>query len=139
MPIDSVFPLSGAAAPLAGAALNARADELGASLGLWTVAPFALTLLAIALLPLLANHWWERSRSKQLVIGALALPVAAYLLFVHGELGRHVLIEKAHEYVSFLVLLGALFVITGGVWIRGSLSGTPLVNTAILGIGALIA
>jgi Na+/H+ antiporter NhaD/arsenite permease-like protein len=43
------------------------------------------------------------------------------------------------EYVSFIVLLGALFVITGGVYVGGSLAGTPLVNTAMLGIGALIA
>jgi Na+/H+ antiporter NhaD/arsenite permease-like protein len=41
--------------------------------------------------------------------------------------------------VSFICLLGSLFIITGGIYIRGSLSGTPLLNTAILGIGAVIA
>jgi Na+/H+ antiporter NhaD/arsenite permease-like protein len=49
------------------------------------------------------------------------------------------LAEKAQEYVSFILLLTALFVITGGIVVRGSLSGTPLVNTGVLGLGAVIA
>jgi Na+/H+ antiporter NhaD/arsenite permease-like protein len=56
-----------------------------------------------------------------------------------GEPGRAVLGEKAHEYIGFIVVIGALFVITGGINIEGSLSGTPLVNTGVLGLGAVLA
>jgi Na+/H+ antiporter NhaD/arsenite permease-like protein len=121
---------------------SARAQEahdLGAGMPLWTLLPFGAILLAIALLPLVAGHWWEHNKNKGIVATLLALPIAAYLLLAHGEAGLHVLLEKGHEYLAFIVLLGSLFVITGGVYVRGSLSGTPLLNTAILGIGAVIA
>lgn len=125
----------------AAAAIPAAPDvhELGTSLGLWTVLPFVGTLLAIAILPLAGAHWWEHNRNKALVAAAFALPVALYLVLAHGATGGYVLLEKLHEYTSFIVLLLSLFVITGGVYVRGSLSGTPIVNTAILGLGAGLA
>jgi Na+/H+ antiporter NhaD/arsenite permease-like protein len=51
----------------------------------------------------------------------------------------HALLEKAEEYAAFIVLLASLYVITGGIHVRGSLSGTPLLNTAILGLGSALA
>jgi Na+/H+ antiporter NhaD/arsenite permease-like protein len=104
----------------------------------WTVLPFVLLLLAIAVLPLVAPHFWESNRNKAVVAGALALPVASYLAAAHGAAGVHELEEKAKEYVSFIVLLASLFVVTGGIYVRGSLAGTPLVNTVVLGLGALV-
>ncbi|MBM3977590.1 MAG: sodium:proton antiporter [Planctomycetes bacterium] len=130
----ALLPTVSLAAPSA-----APAADMGATLGLWTVIPFLGILLSIAVLPLVAHHWWEHNRNRALVAALFAVPVAAYLLFAHGAAGGHVLGEKLHEYVSFVVLLGSLFVITGGIYIRGSLSGTPLVNTAILAIGAGLA
>src|SRR5262245_46242500 len=109
--------------------------EIGAELPLWTVLPFVGLLLSIALLPLAAPHFWHRDRNRALVSAAFALPVLAYLPLAFGAHGVHALAEKAHEYVSFIALLGALFVITGGIHVRGSLSGTPLLNTAVLAIG----
>jgi Na+/H+ antiporter NhaD/arsenite permease-like protein len=109
------------------------------ALPIWTVLPFVLLLLSIAVLPLVLPHFWESNRNKGVVAGALALPVAAYLVAAHGAAGVHELEEKAKEYVSFIVLLASLFVVTGGIYVRGSLAGTPLVNTAVLGLGALIA
>jgi Na+/H+ antiporter NhaD/arsenite permease-like protein len=105
----------------------------------WTVLPFALLLLAIAILPLAAPQLWERNRNKGIVALLLALPVAVYLVAAHGSAGVHQLIERAKEYVSFIVLLASLFVVTGGIYVRGSLAGTPLVNTGVLGLGALLA
>ena len=104
---------------------------------LWVI-PFALFLLAIAVLPLVAPHFWERNRNKGLVAAVLGLPVAVWLLVGPAE-GAHWLLASLEEYVAFIVLLGALFVITGGIYLKGSLAGTPIVNTAFLGIGALIA
>ena len=109
------------------------------ALPIWTVLPFVALLLAIAILPLAAPRFWESNRNKAVVAGLLALPVAIYLVSAHGAAGVHELIEKAKEYVSFIVLLTALFVVTGGIYVRGSLSGTPVLNTALLGIGALLA
>jgi Na+/H+ antiporter NhaD/arsenite permease-like protein len=132
-----------ALAPPASAALQEAAHggghDLGADMPLWTLLPFAAILLAIAVLPLVAGHWWEHNKNKGIVAAACAVPIGAWLLVEHGDAGMHVLLEKGHEYVAFIVLLAALFVITGGVYVRGSLDGTPLLNTAILGIGALIA
>jgi Na+/H+ antiporter NhaD/arsenite permease-like protein len=107
-------------------------------LPLWTVLPFAGLLLSIAFLPLVVPHFWESNRNRSLVAGLFALPVAVYLL-AQGEPGLHELLEKGKEYTSFILLLGALFVITGGIRVRGSLSGTPLLNTAVLGLGAVLA
>ncbi len=117
------------ASPLAAAA-GARA-----AVPLWAVAPFALMLLSIAVLPLVANHLWEHNRNKAILSLALGLPVAAWLVRVDpGALGR-----AAHEYVAFISLLGALFVIAGGIVVRGTLAGTPGLNAALLGIGAVLA
>ncbi len=106
---------------------------------IWTVLPFAGMLLSIALAPLARPHFWEPHRNKALVAASWSAPVLFYFLVVHGSAGAHELLDKGRDYVSFIVLLGSLFVITGGVHVRGSLSGTPLVNTGILGLGACLA
>lgn len=104
-------------------------------MSLIAVLPFALLLGAIAILPLVAGHFWESNRNKAMVTAALAAPVALYLGFAHP----HGLLHSVEEYVSFLVLLGSLFVIAGGIHLEGDLEGRPSTNTALLGIGALLA
>jgi len=113
--------------------------ELGHELALWTILPFVALLGCIAVLPLSAAHWWEHNRNKGLVVALLAVPLAVYLLGSFGSRGAHVLLEQGRDYLSFILLLGSLYVVTGGIQLRGSLSGTPLLNTAFLGIGAVIA
>jgi Na+/H+ antiporter NhaD/arsenite permease-like protein len=113
--------------------------DAGASMPLVTVLPFALLLLCIAVLPLVAGHWWEHNKSKAIVSFLLAAPIAIYLVMAMGHAGVLELEHKGKEYASFILLLGSLFVITGGVYVGGSLSGTPLLNTGLLGLGALIA
>lgn len=115
------------------------AGPLGYRLPLWSVAPFALLLAAIALLPLAAHHWWESNRNKGLVAALLGVPFIAWLLATQGAAGGHALTEAALDYLSFIALLGALFVISGGIHVRGSLAGTPLSNSAFLAIGAVLA
>ena len=112
---------------------------LGAELPFWTILPFAGLLLSIALLPLAVPHFWERNANKALVAALFSLPVVVELVGGFGREGADLLLEKAREYVSFILLLGALFAITGGIVVRGSLSGTPLVNTFILALGAVTA
>lgn len=112
---------------------------MGASLSEWTVLPFVLLLLAIAIMPLFAAHWWEHNKNKAIVAGVLAAIVAVYLIWVWGANGREALQHITTEYISFILLLGSLFLITGGVYVRGSLNGTPLANTGLLAFGAIIA
>ena len=110
-----------------------------ADLPLWTLFPFVALLLAIALLPLAAPHFWESHRNKAAVAAAVSLPILLYFPLAFGRSGVHALADKGAEYVSFLCLLGSLFVVTGGIRVAGSLSGTPLANTAALGLGAVLA
>jgi len=132
-----------AAAPSLSAASAGTVDWSG--LPAWYVLPFAALLLAIAILPLAAGHWWESNRNKLLVALACGLPMAVLMFLEAGERGLpfslhdHPVLAALHEYVGFLLLLFALFVISGGIHVRGTLAGTPSVNAAILGIGALIA
>ena len=112
---------------------------LGADLPLVTVLPFMALLAAVAVGPLVAPRWWHSNRNKGLVAAAASLPVVLYLGAALGEPGRLALEEKARDYVSFVVVITALYVISGGVHLEGSLSGTPLGNTALLGAGAVLA
>jgi Na+/H+ antiporter NhaD/arsenite permease-like protein len=109
--------------------------ELGLHAPLYAVLPFALLLLAIAVMPLAAAHWWEHNRNKALVGGALSLPVVAYLLRAAPEALAHSLVE----YASFVALLGALYVVAGGIRVTGDLRATPLTNTLLLAAGAVLA
>ncbi len=108
---------------------------LGAELPLITALPFVALLLAIALAPLAAPRWWHHNRNKALVALVVSAPILMYL----GIHAPELLHEKFHEYLGFIVVIGALFVVTGGIHIQGSLAGTPLVNTGLLGIGAVLA
>jgi len=78
----------------------------------------------------------HHNTNKALVAFLISIPVLVYL--GRTEIGRLLLLEKAHEYIGFIVVIGALFMITGGIHIEGSLAGTPLVNTAMLAIGAVL-
>jgi len=112
---------------------------LGAQLPLASALPFVALLAAIAVLPLVAPRWWHPNRNKAVIAVVVSLPVLWQLGIALGEPGRAVLEETIHEYVGFIIVIGALFVITGGIHIQGSLSGTPLVNTGMLGLGAVLA
>jgi Na+/H+ antiporter NhaD/arsenite permease-like protein len=95
--------------------------------------------LLIAILPLLAGRLWEKNRNKLALASVLGAPVAVYMLHAYPTTGAQLLVETAREYCAFMALIGALFVISGGIYLRGSFAGTPAVNTAFLAAGALLA
>jgi Na+/H+ antiporter NhaD/arsenite permease-like protein len=105
---------------------------------LWTIFPFAAYLLVIAVFPLFFHHFWEHNKNKLIVALIASAPVAVWL-FTGTEHGGHLLHHSLREYAQFIALLGALFVIAGGVYVKGSLAGTPLVNTGVMTVGALLA
>ena len=111
----------------------------GDALSLAWAIPFAGMLLSIALLPLVAPAFWHRHYGKIAAFWSLALllPYAAALGPAHAvEQVVHTLLA---EYIPFILLLLALFTVTGGIHIKGNLHGTPVVNTALLGAGTALA
>lgn len=120
-------------------ALALAADIDGSQLSvLWGV-PFAGILLSIALMPLLAPVFWHHHFGKVAAAWALAflLPFAA--VFGPGAAGAGLVHALVAEYIPFVILLTALFTVAGGIYIRGNLHGSPLLNTGILAIGAVLA
>ena len=110
--------------------------EAAVTIPLAACAPFALLLVSVAVLPLVAPHWWHKTSSKGLVATLLGGAAAAWTL---SELGLPTLLVAAEHYVSFIALIGALFVISGGIFLHGDLRATPAVNTAFLATGAVLA
>ena len=104
----------------------------------WAVAPFVGYLLLIAILPLFAPRLWEHNRNKLILAVVAGVPAIVYLAGLRGA-GVDQLLRTGCDYVSFMVLLGALFAISGGICLRGALIGTPIVNTLFLGAGAVLA
>jgi Na+/H+ antiporter NhaD/arsenite permease-like protein len=101
---------------------------------LWTVLPFVAMLLAVALGPVVAPHWWESNLHRLLVSCVLAAPVV--VLYA----GRpRALAHAVEEYASFVVLLAGLYAVAGGLVLRGDLAATPLTNTAFLAAGGVLA
>ena len=101
--------------------------------------PFAGLLLSIATFPLFARQWWERYFGAVTAAWAL-LFVASFALSRGFTTAAHALLQTAaHEYVPFILLLFALFVVAGGIRIAGNLLGTPLTNLVILGLGTVAA
>ena len=101
--------------------------------------PFAGILLSIASGPLLFPKFWHAHYGKVaaswalLTLAALAIafgPASALAVFVHAMLA---------EYMSFIILLFALYVAAGGILITGTLRGTPWVNAGILVLGTAMA
>jgi Na+/H+ antiporter NhaD/arsenite permease-like protein len=102
---------------------------------LYSVVPFVAMLLAIALAPLRAPHWWESNRNKLVVAVLLGLPILVmYLRRRPGALGA-----MAEEYMSFIILLAGLYVISGGILLRGDLEATPATNVTFLALGSVLA
>ena len=111
----------------------------GENLGIFWVLPFVGILLSIAVFPLVAEKFWHHNFGKISLFWALLLIIP--FTFTQGL--QITLYELLHvgllEYVPFIILLLSLFTISGGVQLKGSLVGTPLLNTIIIFIGTILA
>jgi len=96
---------------------------------------FFAMLLAVALGPAVAHHWWDSNRHRLLVSVALGLPVAALYL----ERRPAALLRAVEEYAAFVILLAGLYTIAGGIRLEGDLSATPTTNTGFLAVGSVLA
>jgi len=126
---------------------------------LWSVAPFVLLLLVIAIVPLVrrCKPFWARNRNKLLVALALSVLTLAYYYFLHpvtalsgggagGEPASHLGVIRQvlsaavlEAYIPFIILLLALYTISGGIRLEGDLAAHPRTNTAFLAVGGLLA
>lgn len=107
-----------------------------------SVLPFVLLLLTIAILPLAASRWWHHNSNKAIAVVLLSLPIVIYLAVLNvqtnGDSVRRLLYGLG-EYFSFIVLLAALYTISGGILVTGDIEARPFTNLIILALGAVLA
>jgi len=107
-------------------------ENLGQILPFWTVSFFVVLLLSIAIFPLTHGRFWESNRNKAIVSAVLSLPVV--ILFWHYN-HFDPLIHEIKEYFSFIILLASLFIISGGIFLRGDIEATPEITRSSLPSG----
>ncbi len=103
----------------------------------WSMIPFALMLLVIAVAPLIVAEWWDKNRHKLAISLLLAIPTAVCL--VMGGMAKELEHQLLSDYIPFIVLLMSLYVITGGIHLSGDIKAKPWVNTCFLGLGWMLA
>jgi Na+/H+ antiporter NhaD/arsenite permease-like protein len=113
-------------------------NNIGSILPLWSIIPFVGILLSIALMPLLTPHFWHHHFPKVAAFWSLALAIP-FLYFFQGTAVYSIAHIFLADYIPFIILLWALFTVSGGIYIKGSLKGTPAVNFVLLLIGTLLA
>lgn len=113
-------------------------EHLGASLSLLWALPFVGILLSIALFPLVAPHVWHAHFPKVSAFWALTLAVP-FLFVFRGTAVHELLHIYFADYFPFIILLWALYTVSGGILLRGSLAGSPISNLVLLLVGTIIA
>lgn len=99
--------------------------------------PFVLMLGSIAVFPLFWNHFWEQNKNKLIIALLLSFSIIIYLL--SSGLFERLFDTLIFDYIPFIILLGSLFTITGGIFLTGDIEAKPSVNTLFLAIGAVLA
>ncbi len=111
----------------------------GAKLPIWSIIPFVGILLSIAVFPLvLDSHFLVHHGGKMSLAWSLIFAIP-YLTVFRGEAFYDILHIYLIDYIPFIILLWGLFTVAGGILVRGTLRGTPIVNTLLLLIGTAIA
>ena len=111
----------------------------GAELSIGWVLPFAGILLCIAICPLAVPHFWHGNYGKVAVFWALATAVPLFVIYGGGVAAGSVAHALIGDYVPFIIFVGSLYTVAGGIHIRSSFTGTPLTNTGFLALGAVLA
>ena len=117
----------------------ASGEALGAQLPLWSMIPFAGMLLSIAIFPIVKPHWWEKNMLWVALFWSFVFLVPFFFVYGADETIYQLIHTVVLDYVPFLLLLFALYAVAGGIVIKGSMVGTPKLNTIILAIGTVLA
>lgn len=108
-----------------------------ANISFYAIFPFVLMLLSIAVLPVTSPHFWEDNRNKLIISLILGIPTAIWLLL--NNLSNELIHSFFYDYIPFIILLGSLFVITGGIYLEGDIEANPKHNLTFLAIGSVLA
>ena len=107
------------------------------SIPIYSVIPFVLLLFSIAVLPISHGKLWEKNLNKFILTITLSIP-ALYWLFNKGY--TEVLINYlCFDYLPFIILMGSIYIITGGIYLSGDIKAKPVNNTFFLVTGAILA
>jgi Na+/H+ antiporter NhaD/arsenite permease-like protein len=113
-------------------------SNIGSVLPLWSIIPFAGILLSIALMPLWTPNFWHHHFPKVSAFWALVMAIP-FIYFFKGNAVYSIAHIFIVDYIPFIILLWALFTVSGGIYIKGSLRGTPAVISLLLLIGTILA
>lgn len=111
--------------------------ETSFNISLLSLLPFILMLRSIAFSPLFWNHFWEKNKNKLIISLLLSFPVLVFLL--SNGLEEQLIETIFFDYVPFIILLGALFTITGGIYLSGDIEANPFINSSFMTVGAVFA
>jgi len=112
---------------------------IGAGLSLAWGIPFAGLLLSLAIAPIVAREFWHHHYGKIAAGWTAALLVPALFAYGTGELAHALVHTLLAEYLPFVLLLLSLYTVAGGIVVRGTLVGTPKLNTGLIATGATLA
>jgi Na+/H+ antiporter NhaD/arsenite permease-like protein len=112
--------------------------DLGKELPLYSILPFVGILLSIALFPLFAPHFWHKHFPKVSLFWALIFALPFLLIFKEIAF-KEICHIYLLDYIPFIILLSSLFTVSGGIYVRGAIAGTPAMNLLLLLIGTFLA
>lgn len=115
------------------------ADFDGSQLSLFWAVPFAGLLLSIALFPIFAPGFWHHHFGKISTFWAAAFLMPFIAIYGIAPAGGIVIHALLAEYIPFILILFALYTVSGGILVWGNLHGSPALNTGILAFGTVIA
>ena len=113
--------------------------DIGNTLPLWSIIPFAGMLLSIAIFPLVKGEWWEKHQLHVALFWSVIFLVPFTIFYGIGEAPSQFLEIIVLDYVPFIILLFGLFVVAGGIHIKGTIAGTTRNNVILLAIGTFLA
>ncbi|MCK5221215.1 MAG: sodium:proton antiporter, partial [Candidatus Aminicenantes bacterium] len=112
-------------------------QDIGKSLPIWSAIPFVGILLSIALFPLLAPKFWHHNFGKISFFWAIAFSLP-FLIFYKSAAFYEIMHIYLIDYIPFIILLWALYTVSGGILLKGSIKGNPMTNLIMLLIGTLL-
>ena len=113
--------------------------EIGETLPLFSIIPFVGMLLSIAIFPLVKGEWWEKHQLHVALAWAALFLIPFAIFYGLEETGVQLAETLVLDYVPFIVLLLGLFVVSGGIHIKGTIAGTTKNNVILLAIGTFLA
>lgn len=104
----------------------------------WWCLPFVFYVLIIALAPIYCKNWWNKLSNKLIITTSLTLSMCVFLIIFFNNLALQKIEHNIIEYMQFLILLAALFIVSGGINIRFNIQSTTNNNLKLLSFGAIL-